>query len=192
MSNDHLKYRTKLPIYTLTEDHGYSLDEVIDTNPANNPETKLLAYQVRVKCLHALTECLQANERKIFCLAVTLGLPHKSIADILECSVGSVKTTLHRAKKRWFGYMENKCQLIKKSNPCTCRQFVRFGLKQGWISKEALIKRRPAPTIQAREDIRKMKALRDIYQDVYQDRADESFAKRIREGIKSKEWAIFS
>lgn len=88
--------------------------------------------------------------------------------------------------------MENKCQLIKKSNPCTCRQFVRFGLKQGWISKEALIKRRPAPTVQAREDIRKMKALRDIYQDVYQDRADESFAKRIREGIKSKEWAIFS
>lgn len=192
VSNDHLKYRNKLPISTLTEELGYSLEDIIDPNPANNPETELLGYQARIKCLHSLTECLQASERKVFCLAITLGLPHKAIADILECSVGSVKTTLHRAKKRWFGYMENKCQLIKKSNPCNCRQFVRFGLKQGWISKDALVRPRPAPTVQAREDIKKMKALRDIYQDVYQDRADESFAKRIREGIKSKEWAIFS
>jgi RNA polymerase sigma-70 factor, ECF subfamily len=114
VSNDHLKHRTKLPIYSLTEDQGYSLEEIIDSNPANNPETELLAYQARTKCLHSLTECLQANERKIFCLAIMLGLPHKHVAEILDCSVSSVKTTLHRAKKRWFGYMENRCRFIKK------------------------------------------------------------------------------
>jgi RNA polymerase sigma-70 factor (ECF subfamily) len=192
VANNHLKYRSKLPIRSLTEDHGYSLEEIIDSNPANNPETELLAYQARIKCLHALTECLQANERKVFCLAITIGLPHKTIAEILECSVGSVKTTLHRAKKRWFGYMENRCQFIKKSNPCNCKQFVRFGLKQGWISNETSVNPLRPVTVRAKEDIGKMKTLHDFYQHLYQDAADESFVQRIREGIKNREWSIFS
>jgi len=192
VSNDYLNHRTKLPINSLIEDQGYSLEEIIDTNPANNPETELLAFQARIKCLHAMTECLPIDQRKVFCLAITLGLPHKTIAEILNCSVGSVKTTLHRAKKRWFGYMENKCQLIKKSNPCNCKQFVRFGLKQGWISKGAPVNPLQPIVVRAKEDIGKMKTLRDFYQDLYQDQADESFAQRIREGIKNKEWAIFS
>jgi len=192
VANDYLKHRTKLPINSLIEDQGYSLEEIIDTNPANNPETELLAFQARIKCLHAITECLPIDQRKVFCLAITLGLPHKTIAEILDCSVGSVKTTLHRAKTRWFGYMENKCQLIKKSSPCNCKQFVRFGLSQGWISKEAVVKPHLPVAVQAREDIGKMKTLRDCYRDMYQDKADESFAQRIREGIKNKEWAIFS
>jgi RNA polymerase sigma factor (sigma-70 family) len=192
VANNHLKYRNKLPIYSLTEDQGYSLEEIIDSNPANNPETELLAHQARVKCLHSLTECLQANERKVFCLAITIGLPHKHIAEILDCSVSSVKTTLHRAKKRWFGYMENRCQFIKKSNPCNCKQFVRFGLKQGWISKEVTVNPLPSVAVRAKEDIGKMKTLRDFYQDVYRDKADESFTQRVREGINNKEWTIFS
>ena len=37
VANDHLKYRSKTPYRMLTEDMGDSPDEVIDTNPANNP-----------------------------------------------------------------------------------------------------------------------------------------------------------
>ncbi len=192
VSSDYLKQRTKTPIEALTEDQGHSLDEIIDPNPASNPETELLARQVRIKCLHAMTECLPSEQRKVFCLAITLGLPHKRIAEILECSISSVKTTLHRAKKRWFGYMENKCQLIKKTNPCTCRQFVRFGLSKGWFSKDASVNPRPPITAQARAEVIKLQTLHDLYRDLYPDRADESFAQRIREGIRNKEWVIFS
>ncbi len=192
VSTDYLKHRTKIPIETLTEDLGYSIKEIIDPNPSNDPESELLAYQARLKCLHAMTECLPTAQRKVFCLAITMDLPHKLIAEILECSVNSVKTTLHRAKKRWFGYMENKCRLIKKSNPCNCKQFVRFGLSQGWISKEFLVNHRPPVIMQAKEEVIKLRALHNIYRNLYPERADESFAQRIREGIKNKEWAIFS
>ena len=192
VANDHQKYRSKLPFQSLTEDLDYSYEEVIDTNPANNPETELLAWQVKVKCLHALTECLQANERKVFCLAITLGLPHKHVAEILDCSTGSIKTTLHRAKKRWFGYMENMCQFVNTSNPCNCKQYVRFALAKGVISKDAVSNHRPPPAMQARKEVVTLRTLHDFYQDVYQDKADESFAERIREGIKNKEWSIFS
>jgi len=192
VANDYLNHRTKLPIYSLTEDLGYSIEEIIDTNPSNDPETELLACQARVKCLHCLTECLRIKQRHVFCLSVTLGLPHKSVAEILQMSISSVKTTLHRAKKRWFGYMEDRCQLIKKSNPCNCKQFVRFGLSQGWISKEALIKDSPLVTEQIRKEVTQLRTLRDFYIDLYRDSADESFVQRIREGIKNGEWSLFS
>jgi RNA polymerase sigma-70 factor (ECF subfamily) len=192
VANDHLRQRTKTPIETLTEDRGYALEDIIDPNPANNPETELHAYQVKIKCLHAMTECLPIDQRKVFCLAISLGLPHKTIADILDCSIGSVKTTLHRAKKRWSGYMENKCQLIKKSNPCNCKQFVRFGLSKGWFSKDASVNSRPSIIQEAKKEVINLRTLRECYQDLYQDLADEAFAKRIQEGIRNKEWLIFS
>jgi RNA polymerase sigma-70 factor (ECF subfamily) len=190
VANDYLKQRNKLPVETLTQDLGFALDEVIDQNPASNPETELLAYQARIKCLHAMTECLPLDQRKVFCLAITLGLPHKATAEILECSVASVKTTLHRAKKRWFGYMEDTCQLINKSNPCNCRQFVRFGLSRGWISKSSAAVLPPPAAYQARNDVLTLRMIRDIYQDSFGNSTDEAFVQRVLDGIRNNEWSI--
>lgn len=192
VANDYLKHRTKLPIYALTEDQGYSIEDIIDPNPANDPETELLGYQARVRCLHALTECLPIKQRRVFCLAVNLELPHKQIADILECSVGSVKTTLHRAKRRWLGYMEDRCQLIDRSNPCNCKQFVRFGLRQGWISRDVLTHPDYALAERMKEEIGRLQSIQDLYKDLHRDSADESFAQRLREGIMNKEWAVLA
>ncbi|ACH40170.2 RNA polymerase sigma factor [Citrifermentans bemidjiense Bem] len=191
VSKDYLRQRAKLPVPALTEDLGYLLEEVLDPNPDNNPETALLANLARDKCLHSLTECLPLEQRKVFCLAITLGLPHKLVAEILECSVASVKTSLHRAKARWFGYMDDRCQLINKSGSCSCKQWVRFGVSQGWFSAEAAAASSSADMVQVKEDIGAMKALRVIYQSSCRKNADETYVKRIREGIESKEWGIF-
>lgn len=192
VANDYLRQRTKFPVHALTEDLGFDLNEILDQNPANNPETELLANQIRIKCLHSLTECLPPEQRKVFCLAITLGLPHKLVAEILECSVGSVKTALHRAKARWFGYMEDRCQLINKSGNCSCAQWVRFGLSQGWITPSATVTSPQPNTLRTREEIGELKALRTLYRSTCQASADASYVRRIREGIKNREWALFS
>lgn len=192
VANDYLKQRAKLRIYELTEDLGYTIEEIMDPNPANDPETELLAREVKYRCLHGFTECLPINQRKVFCLAETIGLPHKLVAEILDCSVGSVKTTLYRARKRIAGYLEERCQFIKKSNPCHCNQWVRYGRQQGWITEQALVTPRPEVIIKAREEMVDLQMLRYIYQALYPETADKSLAQRIRKGIKNREWAIFS
>jgi RNA polymerase sigma-70 factor (ECF subfamily) len=88
--------------------------------------------------------------------------------------------------------MENRCQLIKKSNPCNCKQWIRFGLSQGWFSKQAAARHRPTNDLQAQEEIIEIRNLRNTYQELYQETAGEPLAQRIRAGIKNEEWAIFS
>lgn len=192
VANDSLRQRSKFPVQTLTEDLGYALDDIIDPNPAANPENELLAAQARLRCLHSMTECLPLEQRKVFCLAITLGLPHKLVAEILGCSVGAVKTTLHRAKQRWFGYMEDHCQLIRQSNPCNCAQWVRFGLAKGWISRDGARRPEPAATAAVKEELGRLKTLRTVYQDLYREEADAAYVQRLREGIRNREWQIFS
>lgn len=191
-ANGYLRQRKKFPAHALTEDLGYDLSEILDPNPATNPETELLAHQIRLKCLHSLTECLPIEQRKVFCLAITLGLPHKLVAEILECSVGSVKTALHRAKSRWFGYMEDRCQLIDQSGSCSCSQWIRFGASQGWFTPETAAAAAQARTVQVKEEIGQLKALRALYQNSSPATADDSFVTRIREGLKNGEWTLFS
>lgn len=192
VTRDYLKKRNKLPIQVLTEDLGYSLDQIIDPDPHSDPETELLSREIRFRCLHCFTECLPAAQRIIFCLAVTLGLPYKTVADIAGCSQATVKTSVHRARKRVAGFLENRCGLVKKSNPCRCGQWVRFALSQGWISKDRPASPPVEVLLKAGEQVVGLKTLKDLYQNLCPGNSSEALAERIKQGIRNKEWEIFS
>ena len=192
VAHDFLKQRTKPPINVLIEDLGYPIEQIIDPDPANDPETVVLANELRFKCLHCFTECLPPRQRQVFCLVLILGLSYKETAEILDCSLGVVKVTLHRGKSRVVGYLEDRCQLVKKSNPCNCRQWVRLALSQGWLSKKDLANPRPTITPQFQEEIVNLETLRSIYQNLYPETIDKALTQRIKQGIKNKEWTIFS
>lgn len=107
-----------------------------------------------------------------------------------NCSVGSVKTTLYTAKNRLLGYMESRCRLIKKSNPCRCEQWVKFGISQGWITEKAITN--PLPKITIPEKVKLYpRDLRDIYKNVYLADKDELLAKFIKEVLPKKNGLLF-
>jgi len=191
VANDYMIKKEKTAVQSL-EDAGYTIDEIIDPDQTSDPETEFLEHETKVMCLHSITECLEGNQRKIFCLAITLGLPQKIVAEILECPVGTVKTALHRAKKRWFGYMENRCSLINKSNPCHCKQWVKFGLSQGWFSSDEAKNINIAPNPVLIKEVLDLRTLREIYITQYSESDTENMAERIKAGIKNNEWDILS
>lgn len=89
--------------------------------------------------------------------------------------------------------MKDRCELIKKSNPCRCSQWISFGIKQGWI-KGNQIERNLLPEVNAKalSEVKNLKALRYIYTTLYPKEADDILSERIRKGVKNKEWSIIS
>jgi len=189
VANDYMRQRTKLPIYEVADMLGCSEAELADPNPANDPESKLMVNEVMRGCMLGFTECLPVNQKKIFFLVIGLGLPYKVAAEILDCSVGSLKTTLHRAKDRLLGYMEGRCSLIKKSNSCRCEQWVKAGLSHGWITKESITNPLPKITIPDKEKIY-MRDVHDIYRNVYLAQNDELLAELIKKRFTQKKWSF--
>lgn len=73
-----------------------SLSQVADDRPANNPEQQVLCREVSAHISHALTK-LTPRERIVFELKHCQGLKLRTVAEILNTSEGSIKTTLFRA-----------------------------------------------------------------------------------------------
>ena len=184
--------RKKLPVEVFTQDMGYRLEDIADPDRENNPETVLLSREAQFKCLHCLTECLPPAQRKAFCLTVTLDLSHKLAAEILGTTEGAVKASLHRAMKRWRGYMENRCEFIRPGNPCRCHQWIRFGQERGWLKAPPSGPPQNEVNMVFRDEIVRLRDLRSVYQQRYLDKSDGFLAQRIAQGVTRGDWAIFS
>jgi RNA polymerase sigma-70 factor (ECF subfamily) len=191
VANDYMRQRGQLRIYDTLEELGCTEEELMDPNPANDPETRLLANEVVRVCMYGFTECLPIKQKKAFFLVVGFGLSYKRAAEILECSEGALKTILHRAKGSLAGYMESRCSLINRSNPCRCEQWVDACLAHNRITRECITK--PTATIAVPDKVKiYMRDLRDIYRNVYGARSDEEMAEMLKEGFEKKRWATFT
>ncbi len=72
--------------------------EQIQAPPTTNPE-KTLEQQERVRILQQAVDSLAENQRIAISLNKYEGFSYKEVADIMETSVSSVESLIHRAKK---------------------------------------------------------------------------------------------
>ncbi len=181
--------RTKcLPLDTLPVE---VVDKIFTSSPDTTPENIAVSKETRFKCLHSITECLPYKQRIVFCLSISMDLPRKTVAKILDCSEGSVRTTLYRAYKRWGNFMENKCGLISPTNPCKCVKVAQFSLENGLVSKPQNVDISPSVATEVYTELINIKSLVDIYETSFR-QMEKSLVQRIQIGLKASEWSVFS
>jgi RNA polymerase sigma-70 factor (ECF subfamily) len=185
---DRLRQRKRLPIQIFTEDLGLSMDEIVEANPADDPQTLALAEDIRLRCLFCFSECLPRRQRQVFCLSHVVGFDHPTIASVLEISTSAVKASLCRARKRLDGYLNDRCVFLKAENPCNCRQWVKFGLQRGIARLPEGEERLLARARRVRAEVGAIFDLRRLYSSIYDAKSEEYFAERIKEGIAAREW----
>jgi RNA polymerase sigma-70 factor, ECF subfamily len=93
---DHLRSRTSLNVPFDEEIHGArGADEPEDEKPA----VRRVENAELTKALWAAMERLSENHRTVFMLHAVEGLTYKEIADSMDCSMGTVMSRLHYARK---------------------------------------------------------------------------------------------
>ena len=69
----------------------------------------------------------------------SFGIDHNLGAEIFEVSPQNFRVKLHRAKKDLYSYMNNKCGLVNKENPCRCPKKAKTLKKMGMLSEDSMV-----------------------------------------------------
>jgi RNA polymerase sigma factor (sigma-70 family) len=83
-----------------------------------SPEKSAEVREVAATCVNCITMSLPAKQRAAIVLCDQIGLSREEAARSMGASVASLKTELHRARKRMAGVYETRCQLVDEQNEC--------------------------------------------------------------------------
>jgi RNA polymerase sigma factor (sigma-70 family) len=129
--------RRKYEMYSMTfESFARDLDEIPDEELLGSQfevEEKLLVEEAKLSCMKAMLLCLDREQRLIFILGELFEFTDTVGSEVMEISKENFRIKLHRAKQQLYNFMDNKCGLINKKNPCRCARKTAAYIKLGFV-----------------------------------------------------------
>ena len=83
-----------------------------------SPERSAEVKEVAATCVNCVTMSLPTKQRAAITLCDQLGLSREEAAQAIGASVASVKTELHRARKKMVEVYDDHCALVDEDNEC--------------------------------------------------------------------------
>ncbi|MFI1773321.1 RNA polymerase sigma factor [Thalassobellus citreus] len=127
------KYETNSPTF---EQFGQGLDQLPNENLSiysYEVEDKLLVKEAKISCMKGMLLCLDREQRMIYIIGELFEFTDAIGSEIMEISKENFRVKLHRAKKQLYNFMDNKCGLVNKSNPCRCARKTAGFIKMGFV-----------------------------------------------------------
>ncbi len=123
------------------EDHGASWDALPDNilQVENQAEANLIVEEAKLGCTTAMLLCLDRQQRLIFILGDIFAINSTLGAEVLEITPDNYRQQLARARKQLYNFMDKKCGLINKSNPCRCHKKAQTFINNGWVNPDKMI-----------------------------------------------------
>lgn len=123
---------------------GDALDSI--TNMELTDEEKLNKAEeikeIRLTCLSGMLLCLTKEQRMIYIIGEMFRINHTVGSEIMEMSKANFRMKLSKARKDLINFMQNKCGLVDKSNPCRCHKKVTVSIAAGVIDSKRLLQNR--------------------------------------------------
>ncbi|NJL77530.1 MAG: hypothetical protein HC892_23340 [Saprospiraceae bacterium] len=95
--------------------------------------------EVRLQCLSGMLLCLTKEQRMIYIIGEIFGADHNIGSEIMEISKDNYRMKLSKARKDLYNFMQNKCGLVNKANPCRCHKKVTFATENGMVDAKNLL-----------------------------------------------------
>jgi RNA polymerase sigma factor (sigma-70 family) len=129
--------RSKYEHYTMTfSQFAKDLDEIQDEELSkyySEVEEKVLVEEAKLSCMKAMLLCLDREQRIIYILGELFEFPDTIGSEIMEITKENFRIKLHRAKQQLYNFMDSKCGLINKNNPCRCARKTAGFIKLGFV-----------------------------------------------------------
>jgi len=118
----NMKKRNKEEMFTGFEGYGQFLDSVPNTELTQDEAVamKETVEEVKFSCMSGMLLCLDREQRLIYILGEVFRIDHRLASEFLEISPDNFRQKLARARRDLYNFMNNKCGLVNKNNPCRC------------------------------------------------------------------------
>jgi RNA polymerase sigma-70 factor (ECF subfamily) len=135
-SYNYIKKQTKLPVVDISSKLNISQNEFFEMIKSyESVEDVALTNDMRETCLQLFLKCIPKKQKIAFVLKVLLDLSINEVASIMDISISAVKTNVYRARLSMKENMEDKCSYINPVNPCNCKNWVAYAIKNNRMDK---------------------------------------------------------
>jgi len=107
------------------------------TNQEQNDLTESIE-ELRISCTAGMLLCLDREQRMIYILGEMFDIDHNLGAEILGITAGNFRIRLMRARQDLYNWMNERCGLVNKSNPCRCAKKTRAYIEAGIVDPNNL------------------------------------------------------
>lgn len=122
------------------ETYFNSIDN-IPVHPLNSKEEsdlKETIEEIRINCTSGMLLCLTRDQRLVYILGEMFEIDHKLGSEILGISPANFRIRLMRARQDLYNWMNKRCGLVNKSNPCRCAKKTKGFIKAGIVDPDNL------------------------------------------------------
>ena len=122
------------------DQYGHDLDNIEDTELTEEEKRSQaeLIKEAKFSCMMGMLLCLNRQQRLTYILGEVFSADHNVGAELLEISKANFRKRLERARADIYQFMNNKCGLVKKENPCRCAKKTQGFIKEGWVDKDRM------------------------------------------------------
>lgn len=197
----HIKKRKKLPVAELVHLQNTSEEDILHLMKTDdNVVDTVITSNLREYCLQMFINCMPQKQRIAFSLKVLLGVSIQEAARIMNVSESAVKTNIHRARQLMKANMEGRCSLVNPKNPCQCRLWAKYLVKNQLAHKVPDSGMVATNTEQVHykqlvDEVRLMGRLITVYRSnakIPSEKAAGEFVQRMKRMIHQKKFKILS
>ena len=102
---------------------------------AAEKEMQLLIEESKSACMAGMIMCLDRQQRLTYIVGELFEINHNLAGEIFEISPENFRKRLSRARKDLYAWMNDRCGLVNKDNPCRCAKKTKGFIEKGWVTK---------------------------------------------------------
>ena len=98
-----------------------------------------LSEELKIKCMSGMLMCLPREDRLLYVMGDLFNMNHTIGSKLFGLSKDSYRKRLSRVRNDLKQWMNNRCGLINKENPCRCKKKTKGFILKGIVDPEDLI-----------------------------------------------------
>ena len=123
--------------------YAHGLDRTADLDLPDQSsvpiDVRLLVEEARLSCTAGMLLCLDREQRLIYILGEILEVTDGVGSELLDISRDNFRQKLARARRDLHNFMNERCGLVNRANPCRCATKTRGFMQAGYIDPNNLL-----------------------------------------------------